>query len=167
MQNFEVGDRVSYNGVPSVVQERTMNAPWALRTRGDAPFYKLEAVNTYVSGELLERIFDKVYIAASYPRKAEAAEYARQYAGKGYTVVSKWHDLEEGYDKGEESLVVAAKRDLKNLMSCDVFVCLTGDKLSSGGRHTELGVAIALKKVIYIIGPRESVFHRLECINVV
>jgi hypothetical protein len=48
---------------------------------------------------------------------------------------------------------------MNDVIMSDEVVCLSGDAYSKGGRHSEVGAAIALGKRVWLIGPREQVFH--------
>lgn len=111
---------------------------------------------------------DKIYIAASYPRKAEALDVAAKMKAMGYCVVSSWLYENEGYH-GEDIDVrmrASARRDLQEIQECDMLVSLVGDDQTHGGRHSELGVALALGKIVIIIGAREQVFHWHSAVTV-
>lgn len=114
----------------------------------------------------------KVYIAASYPRKAEAAKLAKDMKKYvNYEVISGWMFEDEGYTSDERvaesvgemtvRMEAAALRDFDEVMECNLLVCLTdGDvQLTRGGRHSELGIALGMGKDVVIIGEREQVFH--------
>ncbi len=109
----------------------------------------------------------RIYIAASFPRKAEAHDLARMLQDLGHLVVSRWHDENGQSAKDDPALWPKdAPRDVDDVLDCDIFLCLTGDTLSRGGRHTELGIALSTKKKVIILGPREQVFHALPCIDI-
>ena len=112
----------------------------------------------------------KIYVAASYPRKAEAIALADDLREEGHEIISGWHGEDEGYntDGREETpleqckrLSAAAERDIQDLLACDAIVCITDGEtqLTHGGRHSELGICLALHKRVIIVGPREQVFH--------
>ena len=42
-----------------------------------------------------------------------------------------------------------------------MVIVFTGEPSTSGGLHTEFGMALALKKRLILVGPRENVFHTL------
>ncbi len=102
----------------------------------------------------------KFYIAASYPRKLEAWTIARMLSQRGHKISSVWHldvqNLVDNPDQWGSDCI----RDLYGVQDCTHLVQLTGDTMSRGGRHTELGIALALGKKISLIGPNEQVFHR-------
>ena len=106
----------------------------------------------------------KIYIAASFPRKNEANELASRLGGQGHDVISQWHEQDSEYGGGE--LPARAERDLCDIADCDILVSLTGDDLSHGGRHGEVGAALAYGKEVCIVGPREMVFHHHETVQV-
>lgn len=103
----------------------------------------------------------KVYIAASWPNHDLAESIAQMLKGK-CEVVSVWHRQDvaskEGYDRPHDMLQ-AAIRDFDAVRSCDLFVVITGDNLTRGGRHAEFGAALATGKSIIILGPKEHVLH--------
>lgn len=114
----------------------------------------------------------KIYVAASYPRKADARKVAEILAKAGHIIIAaRWIYEDEGYDsdthRGEtkkrqyDRLSNAAIRDIEDVKSCDTLVCLTDGEvqLTHGGRHSELGMALLLEKDVFIVGPREQVFH--------
>ncbi len=58
-----------------------------------------------------------------------------------------------------------AREDFLDVVMCDVLIAFTEAPRSSssrGGRHVEFGIALGLKKPVWIVGPRENIFHWLE-----
>ena len=110
----------------------------------------------------------KFYIAASYPMKFDAKILAHVLRGSGHEVTSAWHDDWkstwhrdwENVSDGPERWAADCVRDMLGVQLCGHLVQITGDSMSRGGRHTELGIALALGKRISLIGPDEQVFHR-------
>ena len=97
----------------------------------------------------------KFYVAASGRGSRTLPNLLR----KKYDVVSTWDLDEKDYDPGS---CFRAIRDYVQIKECDVFICEVGDKLSGGGKHTELGIAMALGKPVILVGAREdNVFHSL------
>lgn len=72
--------------------------------------------------------------------------------------VTGWLGDTKGYDKGIPDNL--AERDWRDVCRCNIFISLIGDNLSHGGKHTELGIAIAERKTIYLVGKPEQVFHK-------
>ena len=98
----------------------------------------------------------KFYIAASFPRRLEVLTIAEGLIKKGHQITSRWM-----HDTVFKPCIERAIRDLKQIEEADIFVTLIGDDQSHGGRHTELGIAIANGKIIHLIGLRTQVFHYL------
>jgi hypothetical protein len=110
----------------------------------------------------MERKF-KFYIASSFPRRAFAAELANRLMQRGFVCTARWiHDFESrGYENGVEGMSAGLpEKDEADVRAADFLVILTGDTLTRGGRHTEMGIAIALGKRTFCVGPMEQVFHR-------
>ena len=109
-----------------------------------------------------------IYVGASYPRGADAERLAEVLKTQGFTIVSSWHSPDrwnnkEGYDDPTaHDLASAARRDMDDLDRAQVFVELSGDDLSHGGRYVELGYALGRGLQAVVIGPAEHVFHYLE-----
>ena len=100
----------------------------------------------------------KFYCAASGRGKKPIVSFYLRVAG--YDVISTWDVDDDGtYFPTSKN---RAERDADQLFTCDIFTCEIGDKLSGGGKHTELGMAIALNKWIVLVGElEENVFHSL------
>lgn len=130
----------------------------------------------------------KIYLASRYSRRLELCDYRETLRTLGHEVTSRWLDgshqiSDNGTPIGEdgESLVEFvqsdaaaqlrqhfATEDLADIDAADVLVAFTEPPRSSasrGGRHTELGYAIAKDTRIIIVGPRENVFCWLPWID--
>lgn len=113
----------------------------------------------------------RIYLAGSYATKKTMKKYRDELTVMGYTVTSRWIDQEGAHAKGDlpperymttpDECYSIAQRDIDDIGESDVFIMFTGDELGSGGRHTELGLALTCTTVqmIVIIGPRENVFQ--------
>lgn len=116
----------------------------------------------------------KVYLAASYARKREMRKYRDELVKMGCAVTSRWIDNADNYETSDvsyelmqsdpELCVRYANSDLSDIGVADIFIMFTGDKKSSGGRHTEFGIAMMMLgssnlRAICIVGPRENVFQ--------
>lgn len=111
----------------------------------------------------------KIYLAGRYSRRRELAEYANDLEALGYEVTSRWlsgsHGLKRDPNNDTERGKFAAE-DVEDVQRCDILIAFTeesdaGGSAGRGGRHVEFGLALALKKEIWIVGPRENVFHCL------
>lgn len=111
----------------------------------------------------------KVYIAARYGQKEEMKQVAALLRDKGIEITSSW--LQEPHAAGTtmdmvscEELCSYAQRDLEDIEEADAVILFTVDPLIPtvrGGRHVETGYCICLKKPLFIVGPRENIFHHL------
>lgn len=78
---------------------------------------------------------------------------------------SSWMDKpnQTGYGKAKspEEYAEAATADLEDVFEADLLILLSdGDGTQSpGGKHTELGFALALEIPVVVFGPPENVFH--------
>ena len=132
-----------------------------------------------------------VYIAAPYAARALVKAYADELATIGIECASTWvtetteiNDQSTGAAAGltDEQVYQHVTTDLYDVGRADVLVHLTAKfvyaatssdyssyqapALNSGGRHVELGYALALNKFIINVGDPENVFHRGRATNV-
>jgi hypothetical protein len=90
----------------------------------------------------------------------------------GHTITSRWikPDTDHLVPIGLSAQAADAERerfareDLEDVIACDAMVSLMEEPRtnSRGGRHVEFGMGLALGKKMFIIGPRETVFHHLR-----
>jgi len=122
----------------------------------------------------------RVYLAARYSRRAELCGYRTDLAACGITVTSRWlngsHQLDNSgipiTDDGERRFEAGdpavdhlrahfAAEDFIDVLAADTVLAFTEPPRASasrGGRHVELGIALATGKHVVVIGPRENVF---------
>ena len=115
----------------------------------------------------------KVYLAGRYSRRDELYDYARQLRAHGVDVTSRWLNGEHQWSGDTDDGVTVqnyqeaerfAREDLEDLDAADMIVCFTESPRTSasrGGRHVEMGYALASLKEVMIVGPRENVFYTL------
>ncbi len=109
----------------------------------------------------------KVYLASSYSRRAEMAGHAAVLREAGLEVTSRWvngsHELDEAATEDDRARL--ALEDVEDVARADAIFAFTDGPKSAGkgrgGRHVELGLALALGKRVLLIGPPENVFHYL------
>jgi hypothetical protein len=114
-----------------------------------------------------------VYIASQYERKEEMRNYRDHLWTEGITVTSRWIDNTSQDDGlGEEALagkhwlgIGPALIDTEDIALADTFIMFTSNG-GRGGYHTELGIALAMRKEIFLIGKRQNVFHCLSNVQV-
>jgi nucleoside 2-deoxyribosyltransferase len=118
----------------------------------------------------------RIYLAARYTRRLELCEYKAQLERLGCTITSRWlngsHQIsnqdvplgdsgellvEKGDRAAREMCEHFAKEDREDVYSADIIIAFTEEPRSGhsrGGRHVELGLAIARGKRIYSAGYR-------------
>ena len=123
-----------------------------------------------------------VYFAAGYDRAWEMRQFRDNLQPFGWEVTSRWIDNKPD-DKpiGTRDLAVPAEdamgdvllassetyrrartanlENIEDLTRAGTLLLFTRTPSTTGGRHTELGMALALRKRIIVIGPRENVFQ--------
>jgi hypothetical protein len=122
------------------------------------------------------------YLAGRYSRREELCRYRADLIMSGHAVTARWldgsHQLDNVGtpigDRGEalveafspEAQALAAKfafDDYDDVMAAEELIAFTetpggGNGRNRGGRHVELGIALARQIPITIVGPRENVF---------
>jgi len=114
----------------------------------------------------------KIYLAARYSRRVELLGYRADLEALGHTVTSRWlngsHQMsdaglsEEGTRAQRERF---ATEDWADLRAAEWMIAFTEEPRvsnSRGGRHVELGAALAWGQRVIVCGPRENVFTCLE-----
>ena len=87
----------------------------------------------------------------------------------GHEVQSRWLEEEFQTEAGKRGTNEDchrekwAKYDYQDVLLCDVMLNFTEppNSCGRGGRHVELGLAIAWSKRVIVVGHRENVFHHL------
>ncbi len=105
-----------------------------------------------------------VYIAAPYPEREAARRVMLLLEHCGVTVTSRWLREPDILCDGD------ARKDLLDVAAADVLVALNPEAWCSsgtGGRHVELGYALACGKAIVLVGERSNIFHHLDDLVVV
>jgi len=119
----------------------------------------------------------KIYLAARYSRRAELQRYARELVLLGHEVTARWllgqHRITDEQLAGAASTASLddlrlgqryARDDITDVAHADLLIAFTEQPRSTssrGGRHVEHGIALALHKPVWLVGPRENVFHTL------
>ena len=102
------------------------------------------------------------YVAARFGRMAEARKTAAVLEQAGIKVTASW--LRGSADESsypQDHYQEAAAADLRDIDGARFFVFLSEESQSRhgrGGRHVELGWALASGKTCIGIGPRENIF---------
>lgn len=113
----------------------------------------------------------KFYIAARFSKRPECHALAKKLMELGHEITSRWVKPESDHVKptGLSQQAADAERqrfaleDVQDVEACEAMVSLMEEPRNNGrgGRHVEFGMALALGKANFIIGPRETVFHHL------
>jgi len=115
----------------------------------------------------------RVYYAANFEQQQRIRTLSRFLQRHGLESVSTWLTVgKRALEKRVRDRVLAAEVDTLDVLRADVLILFTNDgRTSRGGRETELGIALAAKKEVWLVGPRLSTFHyhplirrRFDCI---
>ncbi len=112
-----------------------------------------------------------VYFAARFARLPELNRYRAELEALGFEVTSRWLTVatrEPGAEHSEDEWRRLAVIDQEDVLAADTLVCFSEEAGAggNGGRHAELGMALALGKQVIVIGRREHIFHRLPEVTV-
>lgn len=104
----------------------------------------------------------KIYLSGSFKARQQIRERAFELQDHGHECVSNWlfePALQVG-DPETEAWQMRARgnEDIIDVSRADLFVMFAEWPSSTGGRFVELGVALALRIPVVIIGKRETVF---------
>jgi len=104
----------------------------------------------------------KVYLCAAWKRQKQLRGYRELLAAAGVEVTSRWLDQDGPPPMTQEDECAAALMDLRDLDRADEVIAFTEEPDAgylTGGRHVEVGYALALGKPIRLVGRAENVFH--------
>lgn len=114
----------------------------------------------------------KIYLAAPYTRREEMRGYAFELHKAGHSVTSRWvgeTHQDNGVDGVKENEIEFNRRcameDIEDIRAADVLIFFSEPPRSSysrGGRHFEMGYALAIGVTVVSIGYRENIFHSLD-----
>ena len=108
----------------------------------------------------------RIYIAAPWTHKADAARVASLLEAAGHTITKRWWEHREvpGYltadHSNDDELTEQALQDIDGVLTADVFVLLNYEK--SEGKAVETGIALAVGIPIIVVGGRSNLFHYLD-----
>lgn len=104
----------------------------------------------------------KVYLTAMWKRQEEMRRHRFLLQAHEHVVTSRWLDEQPGTPE-----YTAAQIDIDDIDASDVLVAFTEKPdigYYTGGRHIEVGYAIARSIPVIVVGPRENVFYHLPYI---
>ena len=105
-----------------------------------------------------------VYIAGRSEDQAIAKTLRDRLAKHGISCTSSW--LNGFIDDHKRAATIC----LIDIARADAVVIVNDEKVhrtGTGGRHTEVGIAIGTGKPVVVIGARENVFHHLDLVRCV
>ena len=111
-----------------------------------------------------------VYVAARFSaRERLLKQVVEPLERAGHTVTSRWMREPEGSNVlNQETLTdnpyigeKAAMECQEDIIGADAVAIFTHEASSTGGYHTELGIALGLDKRVDVIGPLPNVFYTL------
>ena len=117
----------------------------------------------------------RIYLAARYSRRIEICRYRNMLETHGFKAHCEWllgnhqwNPIAAQAETAKDTVPIEAgefaQDDLRDLSAADTLIAFTDpprSKASRGGRHVEFGYALAMRKRIIIVGPRENVFYWL------
>ncbi len=105
------------------------------------------------------------YLAARYSRRDELGGYAAELNEMGIQVTSRWlvrsRQIPDDAVRDDVEARRYAREDVADIEAADILVAFTEQprtSLSRGGRHVELGYALAAGKRVVVVGPLEHIF---------
>jgi hypothetical protein len=127
----------------------------------------------------------KIYIAAPFAARDIGVLAAQQLQRAGHECTSSWllstrsitdTTIGASWDTSDEVVREHALGDLDDIKRADAVIHLTAEyalehgapdlRLHTGGRHVEVGFALAAGKIVVSVGIPENVFQRGLCHNV-
>ena len=124
----------------------------------------------------------KIYLAAAYARREQMQHVAHRLEQAGHHVTSRWINRDSGDAAAIDACPIPghyraaageiAQADLDDIKACQLLIAFTEtggphqhlidtDRTARGGRHVELGYALALGKKAATVGPLENIFCAL------
>ncbi len=107
----------------------------------------------------------RIYLASNWQSQARIRAMREVIEGLGHEVVSGWLDETQTAQSlastTPEEARIFAYRDMGEIMSCDLLIIDTQEESTSGGREVEYGVAMALGKPMWLVGPNRNIFHSI------
>ena len=109
----------------------------------------------------------KIYLAAQYSRRNEMKQYRYILHAHNFKVTSRWLDETSSItgnmgDESDSFYAVSAADDLDDIDASSIFVLFSESPLVGiprGGRNVEYGYALKAGKKLFVVGPKENIFH--------
>lgn len=117
----------------------------------------------------------KFYLAAKFSKYKILQGVKRDLEIAGHTVTSRWIDSKHSINTNnmtqreiEHENMRFALEDIDDLYNADSSINFTQEptaEIMRGGRHVEFGISLHIHKRIFVIGPRENIFHCLPAVE--
>ncbi len=117
----------------------------------------------------------KVYLAARFSKRPIVEAWGKALEHHGFEIVSRWsqrdsdHKLVDGLSPQAEDSERQrfAIEDIEDIDKAHICLSLMEEPRnnSRGGRHIEFGYALGKGLDLWIVGPRETVFHHLPQVH--
>jgi len=108
-----------------------------------------------------------VYLAAPWELQADVKRFAEALAGVGVGVTSRWIALDPALNTFTDEWANHCLTDIRRAVAFVIWNPEEWARVGTGGRHVELGVAITLRKPIFVIGARTNIFHHMRHVALV
>ena len=106
-----------------------------------------------------------IYPCGPYTWQARIRKHAAELEGVGHDCHPAWL-FETSYDNDyvgwEKDRAMVDSRDIKAADILIAFTCPPDKGPARGGRHVEVGLALAWRKRVIIVGHRENIFMHLD-----
>ena len=111
----------------------------------------------------------QIYLAARFSEKDRMKNIREFLEGYGHQITSTWLDEEYApttqlHEVTEEFKIKTAEKDIEDIMQSELILFFSVDPTLAtvrGGRHFEAGYGYANGIPLWIVGPRENIFHYL------
>jgi hypothetical protein len=91
----------------------------------------------------------RIYLAGKWEEAATIKQYADELRLLGHTITMPWF---ETHVLGQEDLTQSAIEDDEGVKTADYAIFIFEKPLSYGGAYTELGLAIAYGRRVFVVG---------------
>lgn len=120
----------------------------------------------------------QIYLASRFGRRDELNLYRMQLESRGHHVTSRWLTQHQALDLGDprarysdEERMIFVQHDFADVKRAEALIAFTEDPNAEGtvrgrrgGRHVELGLALAWGHKVFVCGWRENLFCHLPSI---
>lgn len=106
----------------------------------------------------------KLFIASHSQKKARLLKGILE--GDGHQVLARWITEDSKFASGQGAYTDKERSDLAVMDEADVrsaeglvVIAEESGRTVPGGKHVETGMALALRKPVFVLGERENIFH--------